>query len=341
MPSNDELPFLDGDRIRAAVPMADLLDAVEAAYRDVTDGRDRSPLRSHVELSGGALLLMPGVRQGGAGASVKLVTVMPNNAEHGLPTIHALLIWFDAATGRPTALLDGAAVTAMRTGAASGVGTRLLARTDAQTLAVIGAGGQAEWQIRAVLAARSIRRVRVFARDAARRDAFAARMSASTGMEVTGAASAEAALAGADVVCCATTSAEPVFEAAWVKPGAHVNGIGAYHLGMVELPPELFARAAVVAVDSHAAADRSRSATWRARARRAAASRSSAVPRGAGRVASRSGSGAEWHPPTARIGPRHGRASPSCRPPGRAPAPTPAFRWRSPGSPLPPVRHRP
>jgi len=253
MPSNDELPFLDGDRIRAAVPMADLLDAVEAAYRDVADGRDRSPLRSHVELSGGALLLMPGVRQGGAGASVKLVTVMPNNAEHGLPTLHALLVWFDAATGRPTALLDGAAVTAMRTGAASGVGTRLLARTDAETLAVIGAGGQAEWQIRAVLAARSIRRVRVFARDAARRDAFAARMSASTGIEVMGAASAEAALAEADVVCCATTSAEPVFEAAWVKPGAHVNGIGAYHLGMVELPPELFARAAVVAVDSHAA----------------------------------------------------------------------------------------
>ena len=253
MPSNDELPFLDGDRIRAAVPMADLLDAVEAAYRDVADGRDRSPLRSHVELSGGALLLMPGVRQGGAGASVKLVTVMPNNAEHGLPTLHALLVWFDAATGRPTALLDGAAVTAMRTGAVSGVGTRLLARTDAETLAVIGAGGQAEWQIRAVLAARSIRRVRVFARDAARRDAFAARMSASTGIEVMGAASAEAALAEADVVCCATTSAEPVFEAAWVKPGAHVNGIGAYHLGMVELPPELFARAAVVAVDSHAA----------------------------------------------------------------------------------------
>ena len=144
------LPFLDGDRIRAAVPMTELLDAVEAAYRDVAAGRDRSPLRSHVELSDGALLLMPGVREGGAGASVKLVTVMPRNAERGLPTIQALVVWFDAATGRPLALLDGAAVTAMRTGAASGVGSRLLARTDAETLTVIGAGGQAEWQIRAV-----------------------------------------------------------------------------------------------------------------------------------------------------------------------------------------------
>ena len=234
--------------------MPDLLDAVEAAYRDVADGRDRSPLRSHVELSDGALLLMPGVREAGAGASVKLVTVMPRNAERGLPTIHAIVVWFDAATGRPLALLDGAAVTAMRTGAASGVGTRLLARTDAETLAIIGAGGQAEWQIRAVLAARPIRRVRVYARDAPRRDAFAARMADATGIEVIGAPSAQAAVRDADVVCCATTSTEPVFDATWVKPGAHVNGIGAYHLGMVELPPELFGRASVVAVDSREAA---------------------------------------------------------------------------------------
>ncbi|HEX7196914.1 MAG TPA: ornithine cyclodeaminase family protein, partial [Candidatus Limnocylindria bacterium] len=166
-------PFLDGDRIREAVPMGDLLDAVEGAYRDVAAGRDRSPMRSHVELSDGSLLLMPGVRDGGRGASVKLVTVMPGNPRRGLPTIHALVVWFDAATGRPLALLDGAAVTAMRTGAASGVGTRLLARGEAETLAVIGAGGQAEWQVRAVLAARPIRRVLVFARDAARTEAFA------------------------------------------------------------------------------------------------------------------------------------------------------------------------
>ncbi|MGH2385620.1 MAG: ornithine cyclodeaminase family protein, partial [Candidatus Limnocylindria bacterium] len=201
MTTPDALPFLDGDRIRQAVPMPDLLDAVEAAYRDVAAGRDRSPLRSHVELADGALLLMPGVREDGEGASVKLVTVMPGNAERGLPTIHALVVWFDAATGRPIALLDGAAVTAMRTGAASGVGTRLLARTDAQTLAVIGAGGQAEWQILAVLAARPIRRVLVYARDASRREAFAARMAEATRLEVTAAPSAESAVREADVVC--------------------------------------------------------------------------------------------------------------------------------------------
>jgi ornithine cyclodeaminase len=254
MTTPDALPYLDAERIRTAVPMPGLLDAVETAYRDVADGRDRSPLRSHVELSDGALLLMPGVREGGDGASVKLVTVMPRNAERGLPTIHAIVVWFDARTGRPVALLDGSAVTAMRTGAASGVGTRLLARTDAATLAVIGTGAQAEWQIRAVLAARPIRQVLVYGRDARRRDAFASRMKRATGVEVTGAASAEAAVRQADVICCATTSAEPVFDASWVMPGAHVNGIGAYHLGMVELPPALFERASVVAVDSKPAA---------------------------------------------------------------------------------------
>lgn len=248
------VPFLDADAIRAGVAIADMLDAVEAAYRDVASGRDRSPLRSRIELPNGDLLLMPGVREGAAGASVKLVTVTPANATRGLPTIHALVAWFDARTGRPVALIDGETLTAMRTGAASGVATRLLARTDASTLAIIGAGVQAEWQLRAVLAARPIRRTLVYARDDAAREAFATRMAEVTGIEVRAAESAEAAVREADVICCATTSSDPVFDAAWVGPGTHVNGIGAYRLGMVELPPELLARATLVAVDSRAAA---------------------------------------------------------------------------------------
>lgn len=253
MTTPDSLPFLTADRIRAAVPMAELLDAVEAAYRDVASGRDRSPLRAHVELGDGALLLMPGVRDGGAGATVKLVTVMPGNAERGLPTIHALVVWFDAFTGRPLALLDGATVTAMRTGAASGVATRLLARPDATTLTVIGAGVQAEWQIRAVLAARDISRVLVVGRDAARRDAFAARMADALELDVAGAADAEHAVRGADVICCATTSSTPVFDAEWLTPGVHVNGIGAFQLSMVEIPPAAFGRASLVAIDAREA----------------------------------------------------------------------------------------
>jgi ornithine cyclodeaminase/alanine dehydrogenase-like protein (mu-crystallin family) len=187
---------------------------------------------------------------------VKLVTVVPGNASRGLPTLHAVVAWFDAATGEPLAILDGTEVTAMRTGAASGVGARLLARQDASVLALFGCGGQAAWQVRAVCAARPIREIRVYARNGARREAFATAMASELGdaVRVVAAASAEAAARGAHVICCATTASDPVFDPAWISPGTHVNGVGAYRLDMVEIPPELFGRADLVAVDARDAA---------------------------------------------------------------------------------------
>jgi ornithine cyclodeaminase len=248
--------IVDADQLSAAAPMPQLLDAIEAAYRDVAGGRDRSPIRSRIPMAAGDLLLMPGLRDGGAGASVKLVTVMPGNAARGLPTIHALVAWLDGESGAPLAILDGPTLTAMRTGAASGVSTRLLARPDARVLALFGVGAQAAWQVRAVMAAREIAEVRVFARTAARRDAFAADLANELGPDarVVAAESAEAAVRGADVICCATTSFEPVFSAAWVGPGTHVSAVGSFQRGMVELPPEIFAAASLVTVDSRAAA---------------------------------------------------------------------------------------
>jgi ornithine cyclodeaminase/alanine dehydrogenase-like protein (mu-crystallin family) len=250
----DGIPFISGDAIRGGVPIRDVMDAVAVAFRDVAAGRDRSPIRSRVELPGGDLLLMPGIREGATGATVKLVTVMRDNPAHGLPSVQALVVWLDAATGRARALLDGAAVTALRTGAASGVATGLLARPDASTLAMLGTGAQAEWQVRAVLAARPIRRVVVHSPTPDHRQRFAERMAQATEVEVTVASSAQEALAEADVVCCATTSATPVFDAAWLRGGTHVNGIGAFRLDMMELPPQLFARASLVAVDALPAA---------------------------------------------------------------------------------------
>ena len=246
---------LDASAIRETVSITEVLDAVERAYRDVAAGRDQSPIRTTVPIDGGTLLLMPGVREGGSGTSVKLVTVMPENAKRGMPVVQASVAWFDGASGEPLAVLDGTLLTAMRTGAASGVATRLMARPDAAVLAIVGCGGQAAWQVRAVCAARPIRDVRCFARNQQSRDGFAAEMSDELGAEVSvvAASSVREAVSGADVICCATTSATPVFEADWVAQGSHVNGIGAFTLDMVELPPELFARASLVAVDSRQA----------------------------------------------------------------------------------------
>jgi len=248
--------ILDAEQVRAAAPMPALLDAVEAAYRDVASGRDHSPIRQRLSMGAGDLMLMPGLRDGGSGASVKLVTFMPANAARGLPTIHAVVALFDAETGEPLAVLDGSTVTAMRTGAASGVSTRLLARPDARVLALFGTGAQAAWQVRAVMAARQIGEVRVFSRRADARDAFAASLAEELGSSVSvlAPATAEAAVRGADVICCATTSSEPIFAAEWVSPGTHVSAVGSYRRGMVELPPDLFAAATLVAVDSREAA---------------------------------------------------------------------------------------
>lgn len=248
--------FVDAEALQAAIPVPELLDAVEDAYRAVAAGQDRSPIRTHVSIPGGDLLLMPGVLEGAAGSTVKIVTIVPGNADRDLPTLHAVVVVLERGTARPLAILDGATLTAMRTGAASGVATRLLARPDAAVLALVGAGGQASWQARAVLAARPIREVRVYARRADRRAAFVRWLGEELGQRVTvrDSPDAESAVRGADVVCCATTSSQPVLEAAWVDEGAHVNGIGAFRLDMVELPPALFGRAARVTVDSVAAA---------------------------------------------------------------------------------------
>jgi ornithine cyclodeaminase len=248
------MEFVDGPTLRRLLPMPTLLDAVESAYRDVAAGRDRSPIRSQVPIPGGTLVLMPGMRDGGSGHSVKLVAVMSGNAERGLPTVQAVALWIDADTGQPRYVLDGPTLTAMRTGAASGVSARLLARPDASVLAVFGAGAQAEWQIRAVCAARPIRQVRVYARRPDALAAFVAGMDGQIEAEIRPAASAADAVRGADVICTATTSTTPVFDAEWVEPGTHVSGVGSFQHSMIELPPAVFARAMIVAVDSREAA---------------------------------------------------------------------------------------
>ena len=245
--------YLDAAAVVASVDLDELIEAVEHAYRDVAAGRDRSPLRSRIALSEGDLLLMPGSREGAAGVSVKLVSIVPRNAERGRATVQAVVVWIDALTGTPAAILDGEAVTALRTGAGTAAATRLLSRPESRVLAMIGAGGQAEWQVRATCRVRPIEEVRVWAPSSRRHD-LASRLRPLLDADVRAADSAEAAVRGADIVCCATTSQRPVFDPGWIRAGTHVNGIGAFRPGMVELPPALFSRAELVAVDSRAAA---------------------------------------------------------------------------------------
>ena len=161
------LPVMDAAALARALPMAGAIDALEAGFRrPLATG----PLRTHVDTAPGSLLVMPATGESGTG--VKLVTLTPGNPAAGRPLIHAMYVLFDPVTQAPRAVLDGGALTALRTGAVSGLATRFLARPDASELAVFGAGVQARSHVAAMRAVRPIARVTVIGRDAERASGF-------------------------------------------------------------------------------------------------------------------------------------------------------------------------
>jgi ornithine cyclodeaminase len=191
---------------------------------------------------------MPAYLDDTASSAVKVVSVYPDNARYGLPIVIATVIVLDAETGQPRALMDGTYLTALRTGAASGLATDLLAKADATVLGVIGAGAQARTQIEAVLAVRPIEEIRVFSRSGA--DSFVVELSSRyPKLNIWATRDASEALQGADVLVAATTSSTPVIEASDVKPGAHINGVGSYTPTMQEIAADVVTRAKIV-VDS-------------------------------------------------------------------------------------------
>ena len=244
---------IDGSELRRLVSMADAVDAMRDAFRLVSSGRFLAPQR--VVVGDGTELLMAGrPAEDPDGFVTKVLTVRPENVPRGLPLLHAVVLWFDGPTGEPVAVIDGEAVTAMRTGAASGVATDLLGPPRASTLAVIGSGAQARDQVEAVLAVRPIRGVRIFSRNATTASVLADTVGEThPDIDVRVVMSSAEAVRDADVVCCATTARSPVLDVRDVGPRTHVNAIGAYRPDMCEIPPELFA-VALVAVDQREAA---------------------------------------------------------------------------------------
>ena len=237
------MPFVDAETLASALPMTAAIDALEAAF-----GAERlpeAPMRTHVETRAGTLLLMPAFGEPGVG--VKLVTLTPSNPDRRLPFIHAVYVLFEAEGQSPVALLDGGALTALRTAAVSGLATRHLARTDASRLAIFGAGVQARSHLRAMLAVRPIEEVVVVSRTRERADGLVkeAGVDARVG--------APDDVRDRDLVCTCTTSATPVFDGSMLAPGTHVNAVGAYRPDLRELDTETIERARVVVETREAA----------------------------------------------------------------------------------------
>jgi ornithine cyclodeaminase/alanine dehydrogenase-like protein (mu-crystallin family) len=208
--------------------LRELIDALAGAMSDLSGGRASVPPRigAMVPERDGILGAMPGYVPSSGALVCKLVTLFPGNAGTELPTHQAVIAVFDPATGAPLALLDGTEITAARTGAASALSARLLAREDASVLAVLGTGVQARSHARAMVLVRPIREVRVAGRDREKAAALADELAAELGVEARSVGSYEEAIAGAQVVCATTHSAEPVVRREWLDVGTHVTSVG-------------------------------------------------------------------------------------------------------------------
>jgi len=250
MPS--KILFLSAADVDKALSMPTAIAAVRDAFIDLSRGNAEVPLRTPITLAGdGAALFMPVHLPRQKQLGVKVVTVIPGNRDRDLPTIQALVAVFDAETGSPEAVMDGDLLTAVRTGAASGVATDALARKNAAVAAVIGAGVQGMRQLEAVCCVRTIREALVFDQDRERADSFATEMGRRLGRTVRVLDTVSSVFA-ADIVCTATASNQPVVADSDLAKGTHVNAIGAYRADMREIPGEAVGRSTIF-VDSREA----------------------------------------------------------------------------------------
>jgi alanine dehydrogenase len=240
--------ILSGEDVRKAMPMRQAVETIQKAFAQLSTGEADVPLRTGLPVPKhhGITLFMPGYLAGDDQMAVKIVSVFNDNPAKGLPLIHALVVVVDAETGAPAAVMDGTYLTALRTGAASGAATNLLARPDARRAAIFGAGVQARTQLEAVQAVRPIQEAWVYDLNRQQAENYAAEMSRALGLEIHVASSPAEALKQADVICTATTSTRPVFDDADLKPGAHINAVGAYTPEMQEIPAETVQRSKVV-----------------------------------------------------------------------------------------------
>jgi ornithine cyclodeaminase/alanine dehydrogenase-like protein (mu-crystallin family) len=237
--------FLNEDQVRQHLRMTDLIPAMEKALIDFSAGKATQPVRSVIKVDppGGFLGLMPALTPDGLG--LKAVTFYPSNVERGIPTHMATIFLVDPETGTPLAIMDGRLITEMRTAAVSAAATKLFAPAGSKILAILGTGVQARSHVEALRLVRQFEEIRAWSPTREHAEQFAKEIGAKS-------MPAEDAVRGADVVVTATNSTTPVLKGSWLKPGCHVNAVGACRPDWRELDNDAMAN--VVFVDSREAA---------------------------------------------------------------------------------------
>jgi len=224
------------------LPMEAALERVEASFLAQHQGKAPNQARRRVFLPNVSLHYMAGALENEGVLGLKIYTVSRQ-------ALRFLVLLYSADDGNLLALIEADHLGRIRTGAASGVATKHMARADSETVGLLGTGRQARTQLEAVSRVRHLKSVLIYGRDEGRRRAFAQEMSERLGINVSPAESAEDAVRSGDIVITATTSSHPVLNGVWLKPGAHVNAIGANMLNRREVDDATLARAAVVSVD--------------------------------------------------------------------------------------------
>ena len=237
--------FLTEREVTELLPMTECIDVLEKVFSDAGQGHGDNRPRSRIRLPKGFLHLMAGAATGPdiSAFGFKAYTTFSG----GVPKFLVLL--YDAETGALLSVMEAGALGQIRTGAASGLATRYMARADAATVGIIGTGFQARSQLEAVCAERPIGKVKAFSRTTDKRDVFTNRMAQRLNLEVVAAESAEECIRGADIVITITSSREPVLEGGWLEEGAHVNAAGGNHWMRREIDDEAVQRAGLIVVD--------------------------------------------------------------------------------------------
>lgn len=232
------------DDVERLSPYADIVDALAQAYA----GDLVAPQRHHHTITNAdgadaTLLLMPAWRAGEA-IGIKIVTICPDNAKQQIPSVDGIYFWQDAKTGKALASFDGAALTARRTAGASALATRYLARADASTHLVVGTGALSGQMIRAHATQRPIKKTYVWGRSREKAEAIV-NATQDVGIDIEVVDDLESAARQADIISCATLSSEPLILGRWLKPGTHIDLVGAFKPEMRESDDELVKRASV------------------------------------------------------------------------------------------------
>lgn len=245
-----QIRILTAADVHRALPMSKAIEVMRSAFGQLSANQADVPLRTRLQTDKGLMLFMPAFLRQSREIGFKMVSIWGDNPGRGLPAVIAIAAVVDPDTGQPTALINGEALTAVRTGAGGGLATDLLARPDAHIVAVFGSGVQARAQLEAACVVRQVQEVRIVGRTPASVQKFAEEIGRwPNAPQVVVAGSPQQAVAGAGIVIAATTSETPVFEGRHLLPGAHVTGVGSYAPHMQEVDEETVKRSKIV-VDS-------------------------------------------------------------------------------------------